>query len=258
MDKVDVFAERFNLQIIEDAAHCCGSKYFSLRDKKWYTKSKHSLTQCYSFYCNKCITTCGEGGMLATDSEEIANKVRSLSLHGLSSNAWDRFGKKGNIFYDITQPGYKYNLTDIASAMGCSQLTKADILKGKRTKAVHLYKQLLRNNPYVEFLEDEPETKQHSYHLFVIKYKRRDNRNPSRDQLLQSLKGNNIVPSVHWKPLHLHSFYEKQGFKAEDFPNATQAFDEIISLPLFPDITEEQIVYVVNTFNKLTHVKTQF
>ena len=97
-----------------------------------------------------------------------------------------------------------------------------------------------------------------SYHLFVIRYIRPNIQFPNRDQLLQALKGREIVPSVHWKPLHMHSFYQKQGFNNEDFPNATQAFEEIISLPLFSGITEEQIVYVVNTLNELLNVKTRF
>ena len=109
MDLVEDLAEEYNLDIIEDAAHCCGSGYFSKKYGRWLNKRPKSLTQCYSFYCNKCITTCGEGGIVATDSEEIAKEVRSLSLHGLSSNAWDRFGKIGNIFYDIACPGFKYN-----------------------------------------------------------------------------------------------------------------------------------------------------
>ena len=258
MDLVEDFADKYDLDIIEDAAHCCGSSYFSKKYKGWLNKNPKSLSQCYSFYCNKCITTCGEGGMVATDSEEFANKIRSLSLHGLSSNAWDRFGKKGNIFYDIACPGFKYNLTDVAAAMGIAQIEKADFLKEKRTQAVELYKKLLKDNPYIHLLDDEPKTYKHSYHLFVIRYIRPGMQFPSRDQLLQSLKGKDIVPSVHWKPLHMHSFYQKQGFKNEDFPNATQAFEEIISLPLFSGITEEQIVYVVNTLNELLNVKTRF
>ena len=258
MDLVENLAEEYNLDIIEDAAHCCGSSYFSKKYGKWLSKSPKSLTQCYSFYCNKCITTCGEGGMVVTDFEGLANKTRSLSLHGLSSNAWDRFGKKGNIFYDISNPGFKYNLTDVAAAMGCAQIEKAEFLKEKRTKAVELYRKLLQDNPYISLLDDEPNVYKHSYHLFVIKYARPDTSFPSRDKLLQMLKECDIVPSVHWKPLHMHSFYQKHGFKNEDFPNATQLFDKIISLPLFAEITEEQVVYVVNMLNKLLNVKTRF
>lgn len=251
MDLVDDFADEFDLEIIEDAAHCCGSKYFSKKNKQWLAKSPKSLTQCYSFYCNKCITTCGEGGMVVSDSSEISEKIRSLSLHGLSTSAWERFGKKGSIFYDIAQVGYKYNLTDVAAAMGCAQLDKENHLKTKRTEAVRLYKQLLKSNPYVTFLSDDEENFIHSYHLFVIRYKQQSPSSITRDQLLQSLKDNDIVTSVHWKPLHLHTFYKKQGLQDCDLPNATQLFSEIVSLPLFADITKDQIVYVVNTLNRL-------
>ena len=255
MDAVEDFAHCYHLEIIEDAAHCMNSQYFSKRWNQWLNKGKKSLTQCYSFYCNKCITTCGEGGMICTDSEEVAHTVKSLSLHGLSTDAWNRFSSKGNSFYDISQNGYKYNLTDVAASMGCSQLKKADLLKNKRAKAAGLYRKLLQEHPFIHLLDDEPGRFKSSHHLFVIRYEQPGTSYPSRDQLLQALKENEITPSVHWKPLHLHSFYQKQGFKTEDFPNATRAFNEIISLPLFPDITEEQIVYVVNTLNSLLHVE---
>ena len=258
MDSVEDLAAEFNLEIIEDAAHCCGSSYFSKKYNHWLNKNPRSLTQCYSFYCNKCITTCGEGGMVATDSELLASKIRCLSLHSLSNNPWERFKKNGNIFYDIVHTGYKYNLTDVAAAMGCAQLAKAELLKEKRTKAVHLYKKLLQDNPYIHFLDDNSNAFKHSYHLFVIRYVPPNNTFLSRNRLLQALKENKIVPSVHWKPLHMHSFYKNQGFKELDFPNATQLFNEIISLPLFADITEEQITYVAKTLNKLLNVKAQF
>jgi perosamine synthetase len=250
MDWVESLAEEFGLKIIEDAAHCCGSKYFSNRYNKWFTKCPTSLAQCYSFYCTKCITTGGEGGIIATDSDELANKVRILSLHGLSTNAWKRFDEKGETFYDVTQLGYKYNLTDIAAAMGCAQLIKADHFRERRTQAVATYKKALKEISYIDYLEDDPKYFVHSHHLFVIKLNT-EQAPLSRNQLLQELKANHIVPSVHWKPLHFHSFYQKQGYHVLDFPNATYAFDQIISLPLFPDITEEQIYYVANTLKKL-------
>lgn len=249
MDWVEAFAQKYSLQLIEDAAHCCNSAYYSKTHKKWLKKAPLSLTQCYSFYCNKCITTCGEGGMVATDDDNTAETIRKLSLHGLSSNAWSRFGKNGNVFYDISFPGFKYNLTDVAAAMGCSQLQKANLMNEKRKNAVKLYKSLLKENPYITFLNDDESNFIHSYHLFVIRI---SSKAPvTRDKILTSLKEQGIIPSVHWKPLHLHSFYQKQGFVAKDFPNANQAFNEIISLPLFPSITKEQIYYVSHTLNNI-------
>ena len=187
--------------------------------------------------------------MIATDDDAIAERVRCLSLHGLSTNAWARFGKKGSIFYDIACPGFKYNLTDIAASMGCSQLGKARNMNECRKNAVKLYKKLLKDVPFVSFLNDDADSFLHSYHLFVIRISK--GAPLSRDTILARLKEDNIVPSVHWKPLHLHSFYQNQGFKKEDFPNANQAFDEIISLPLFSSITEEQISYVVEALNNM-------
>jgi perosamine synthetase len=250
MDWVESLAEEFGLKIIEDAAHCCGSKYFSSRHNKWLTKCPTSLTQCYSFYCTKCITTGGEGGIVATDSDELADKIRILFLHGLSTNAWERFSEQGEIFYDVGTLGYKYNLTDMAAAMECVQLVKADHLRERRTQAVATYKEALKGISCIDYLQDESEYFVHAHHLFVIKLNTKQ-APLSRNQLLQQLKTYHIVPSVHWKPLHLHLFYQKQGFPMSDFPNATHVFDQIISLPLFPDITEEQIYYVANTLKKL-------
>lgn len=252
LDTLEAFAQEFNLTIIEDAAHCCGSQFFSKKNGQWIKKSGQSLTQCYSFYCNKCITTCGEGGMIATDSEECEKQLRCLSLHGLSSQAWERFGKKGSIFYDIIAPGYKYNLTDVAAAMGLNQLKKAERLRKARAEAVIYYKKCLENHPYIIFLEADADRFLHSYHLCVVRLS--PSAPVSRDALLQKLKESDIVPSVHWKPLHLHSFYQHQGFSTQDFPNATQAFGEILSLPLFPAISKDQIEYVVSVINKILGV----
>ena len=172
---------------------------------------------------------------------------------------WRLIRKKLPIeFADIAETGYKYNLTDVAAAMGCAQVEKAENLKLRRTKLVKLYKDLLKLNPHFSFLEDEEERFVHSYHLLVVKYNRTNKNFPSRDELLQTLKEKNIVPSVHWKPLHMHTFYQNQGFNNDAFPNATKVFDQIISLPLFADMREEQIYYVVNTLNALTNVKTTF
>ena len=255
MDLVEDLAEAYDLDVIEDAAHCCGSSYFSRKSGKSFRKSPKSLAQCYSFYCNKCITTCGEGGMIATDVEEIAKKVCVLSLHGLSESAFKRFSATGNVFYDIECLGFKYNLTDVAAAMGCAQVKKADFLKSKRSEAVSLYRELLKDNPYIRLLNDGLDSGEHSHHIFVVRYiSSCDASLLSRTQLLQMLRHKGIVCSVHWKPLHMYSFYKKQGFREEDFPNATRAFGEILSLPLFPEIEQEQILYVVKSLNELLNV----
>ena len=142
--------------------------------------------------------------------------------------------------------------------MGCAQLEKAENLKLRRTKLVKLYKDLLKQNPHFSFLKDEEGSFIHSYHLLVVKYNRTNKNFLSRDELLQALKDKNIVPSVHWKPLHMHTFYQKQGFTNESFPNATKVFEQIISLPLFASMTENQVHYVVDTLNTLTNAKKSF
>ena len=133
--------------MIEDAAHCCGSQYFSKKRNKWVVSGEKTLAQCFSFYCNKCITTAGEGGMVVTNSEELADKVRMLYLHGLSSTAWSRFKKGGKTLYDIITPGYKYNLTDVAAAMGIEQLKRNNFLRIKRQQMVEYYQKKLQKIP---------------------------------------------------------------------------------------------------------------
>jgi perosamine synthetase len=249
MDWVDDLSGKFGLTVIEDAAHCCGSQFFSEKRRQFCFRGESSLTQCYSFYCNKCITSGGEGGMVVTQFREVTEKLRLLSLHGLSSTAWERFSDAGSVFYDILSPGYKYNLTDLGAAVGVAQLQRNDVLWDKRVKAVARYKEALKTIPEMRFLEDEAEKFRHSYHLFVVKVDTQ-NLSGTRNDIVAHLKEKGITPSVHWKPLHLHSFYRNQGFKDEDYPVATKLFDQIISLPLYSDISVEEIDYVVEILSK--------
>ncbi|MDR1665805.1 MAG: DegT/DnrJ/EryC1/StrS family aminotransferase, partial [Puniceicoccales bacterium] len=233
MDWVDNLSKEFCLKVIEDAAHCCGSKYFSKKHNQWKSMGESTISQCYSFYCTKCITTAGEGGMVITNSEELAHQVRILSLHGLSSNAWKRFLPDSEIFYDIICPGYKYNLTDIGAAMGIEQLRRNGELRQQKESITKIYRNHLKNIPFVYPLEEEADHYYHSHHLFVVKIDV-DSLTVTRNDIIHHLNQKGITCSVHWKPLHMYSFYRNQGFKNEDYPVATKMFDQIISLPLYP------------------------
>ncbi len=249
MDWVDELSQNHNLFVVEDAAHCCGSQYFSKKRNQWCYQGERSIAQCYSFYSNKCITTCGEGGMLLTNSQETAEKIRSLSLHGLSSSAWSRFQKTGSPHYDIQAAGFKYNLTDVAAAMGIEQLKRNTYLRTARKTVDQMYRLKLKEVEEIRFLENEDSLFVHSHHLCVIRLNTRKLKH-TRDEIVTKLKAVDITTSIHWKPLHLHSFYTKQGFLKEDLPRSTAIFEEILSLPLYAQLSEEELEYVCDNLKQ--------
>ena len=228
MDKINEIAKKHNLLVIEDCAHAAGSTY---NNGKKVGNSENLC--CFSFYATKNITT-GEGGMITTNNPIYTSKLKELGFHGISKDAWNRYDKKGNWEYDVIAAGYKFNTTDLNSSLGFIQLKKLDAMNNKRKELVKLYNKLLpKNIKKIPFFENS------SHHLFVILVEK-------RNELIEYLKENNIVTSVHFKPLHLTSFYKnKYSLKPEDFPNATNYFKQCLSLPLHPRMTEEDVIYVV-------------
>ena len=296
---VHSLARRFNLKVIEDAAHCCPSYYrvhgttgrqdHGLRDhgprtmegdggrrtedggrqgkaeklktemlkgptlnsqlstlnyaaNGWKPVGASADITCFSFYANKCITT-GEGGMACTQRDDYAERMRIMSLHGISKDAWKRFTAEGSWYYEIVAPGFKYNLTDIAAAIGIHQLRRADELHRKRAQWAGLYSRLLADVEEVILPTQQPD-RIHSWHLYAIRLRLHRLR-INRAEVIDALKQAGITTSVHWMPLHLHPYYrEKYGYKAEDFPVAARLYPEIITLPLYPDMTEAEVTYV--------------
>jgi dTDP-4-amino-4,6-dideoxygalactose transaminase len=208
----------------------------------WLPVGASADITCFSFYANKCITT-GEGGMACTDSEEYADRMRIMSLHGISKDAWKRFTAEGSWYYEIVAPGYKYNMTDIAAAIGIHQLRRADELHQKRRKIAALYTRLLEEVEEL-ILPRELPNRIHSWHLYAIRL-RLDRLKIDRAQIIEQMKERGIGTSVHWMPLHMHPYYrEKYGYKPEDFPVAARLYPELITLPLYPDMTEVEVAYV--------------
>jgi perosamine synthetase len=199
---------------------------------------------CFSFYANKTITT-GEGGMAVTDDAGLADRIRLMSLHGLSHDAWGRYTGDGSWDYRIVAPGYKYNLTDIAAAIGIHQLAKAESMRSEREAIALRY-----IAAFADFGElDTPQVvmdRIHSWHLFPVRL-RLDRLTISRNDFIQELKANGIGCSVHWRPLHLHPYYQETiGWRQETFPISTAVWKTLVSLPIFPGMSESQIDRVVS------------
>jgi perosamine synthetase len=247
MAGVLALAQEFGLRVIEDAAHCCPAAYRAGPESRWVKVGEESDICCYSFYANKCITT-GEGGMACTNDADLAARMRVMALHGISSDAWKRFTASGSWYYEIVAPGFKYNLTDIASAIGLHQLRKADDFRRQRTEVAALYRHLLGANHALVLPVEHPD-RQHSWHLFEIRL-RLDLLTIDRAAVIEHLKEAGIGVSVHWIPLHLHPYYrETYGFRPEDYPVASLLSREIISLPIFPGMTPEETGHAAATLS---------
>jgi perosamine synthetase len=244
VDEVKQFAEEFGLWIVEDAAHAFPSAWRKNATSKWQLCGENTAAvTCYSFYANKTITT-GEGGMAVTNNEIIAERIRLMSLHGLSRDAWKRFTEDGDWDYRIITPGYKYNLTDIAAAIGIHQLARADELRLRREQIAEFYLQEFAELKEIG-LPPTDKDRIHSWHLFPIRLNLED-LSIDRNEFIEKLKRSGIECSVHWRPLHMHPLYGKRfGWREKYLPNATKMWPQLVSLPIFPSMTASEIDQVV-------------
>lgn len=247
---INEFARKHDLWVVEDAAHAFPSAWRSNSTSRWqYCGDNTAAVTCYSFYANKTITT-GEGGMAVTNDKELADRIRLMSLHGLSRDAWDRFAEGGDWDYQIVQPGYKYNLTDIAAAIGCHQLRRANEMREQREAVAEFYLEAFADLDEIS-VPPTNENRIHSWHLFPIRLKL-DNLSINRNQFVDELKRHRVGCSVHWRPLHMHPLYrDRLGWTEADLPAATKLWGEIISLPVFSSMTFEEMVHVVETVKEL-------
>jgi perosamine synthetase len=243
MDRILELARRYNLKVIEDAAHALPAAYHG---KKVGTIG--DIT-CFSFYATKTITT-GEGGMATTENSEWAERMRMMSLHGISHDAWKRYTKEGSWYYEILYPGFKYNLTDIAAAIGIEQLKKCNEFWEARQRIAMNYAKAFADLQEIELATSRNDV-QHAWHLFVIQLNLERLR-VSRNQFVEALREKEIGTSVHFIPLHLHPYYrDKFGYKPGNFPNASAAFERIISLPIYPKMTEGNVRDVIVAVRRL-------
>jgi len=245
MAGVKSLAADFDLKVIEDAAHCCPASYLDEQSGDWLKVGAESNVACYSFYANKCITT-GEGGMACTDDDKLADRMRIMALHGISKDAWNRFTAQGSWYYEIIAPGYKYNLTDIASSIGIHQLRKANYFREQRERVANVYSKLLSKSDCLT-LPCCHINRIHSWHLYVIRLNLESLR-IDRAAVMDELKVAGVGASVHWIPLHMHPYYrEKFGYQPDDLPVAARISMQNISLPIYPSMTDAEIEYVVDT-----------
>lgn len=250
MEEIKKFAKKHNLWIVEDSAHSFPAAWRKDENSKWrWCGEGDSDVCCFSFYANKTITT-GEGGMATTHKKELAERMRIMSLHGISKDAWKRFSSSGSWYYEIVAPGFKYNLTDIASSIGLHQLRKAEEFRIQREKVAKRYFEGLKNVDEI-ILPPDDKNRINSWHLFYIRLNL-DRLKIDRAQFVEELKGKGIVTSVHWMPLHLHPYYKiKYNYKEEDFPLASKVWLQLISLPIFPDMKEREIDYVIRNVKRI-------
>jgi perosamine synthetase len=243
MDQILSIANAYNLRVIEDAAHALPARY------KGKMVGSIGESTCFSFYATKNITT-GEGGMLTTDNPEMAARARMMSLHGLSRDAWNRHSTEGSWYYEILSPGFKYNLTDIAAALGLAQLKKCDRFWKTRERYAALYREGFRDVPEIVCPEASPNV-QHAWHLYVIQLEL-DRLRVSRNEVIHRLQQAGVGCSVHFIPLHLHPYYsETFGYRPNDLPVASRVFQRAISLPLYSKMTETDVSCVIQTVRNL-------
>lgn len=250
LNALSCFASRHGLWMVEDAAHAIPAAYRDGPNSPWKRCGENSsAVTCFSFYANKTMTT-GEGGMAVTSSRRLADRMRQMSLHGLSSNAWGRYGRSGAWDYRILEPGYKYNMTDIAAALGLCQLDRAEDMRRKREALAEVYFRALRD---LEQLELPPVSADriHAWHLFPVRLCL-ERLAIDRDAFLEELRHREVGCSVHWRPLHLHPYYRKTfGWRPEHLPVATLVWRRLISLPLFSDMGDQEQEYVVDVVREL-------
>ncbi|MEM8929601.1 MAG: DegT/DnrJ/EryC1/StrS family aminotransferase [Acidobacteriota bacterium] len=244
IDALHAFAERHRLWLVEDAAHAFPAAWRRDPDAPWQRCGESTArVSCFSFYANKTITT-GEGGMAVSDDPELLAEMRSLALHGLSHDAWGRYTAKGSWDYRILAPGYKYNLTDVAAALGLHQLARAEAMRRDRERIARAFLDRLGPIDAIEMPPNPPD-RVHSWHLFQIKL-RLDRLTIDRDTFLDRMRERGVGFSVHWRPLHLHPYWsEAFGWRPEHLPAATEVWQRTISLPIFPDMRDDEIDAVV-------------
>ncbi len=250
IDAVQSFSNAHRLWAIEDAAHAFPAAWRRVPEEPWQRCGEETTTvSCFSFYANKTITT-GEGGMAVTHDADLAERMRLMSLHGLSRDAWERYSGGGSWDYRIIAPGYKYNLTDIAAGIGIHQLARAEEMRLEREDIAHRYLVALGDVEEVE-LPAEDVNRIHAWHLFPIRL-RLERLLINRNEFIEKLKEAGVGCSVHWRPLHLHPYYQETfGWRPEDLPVATALWERLISLPLFPGMRDDELEHVTRTVRSL-------
>ena len=235
-------ANKYGVFILEDAAHA--TEAISTNGKVGNT----NFAAAFSFYANKNITTGGEGGALATNDSKLAGKVKKLSLHGITKDGWERFKSHGKWEYDIDRLGYKYNLTDLAAAFGNWQINQLGVWRNRR---IEIIKKYLIGLDSIEGLILPNFNKGHALHLFVLQLETK-RWSISRNEFIKKMNLAGIGLAVHYKPIHLFSFYNKKyGLNKSLFPRANSLFNSVVSLPLYPNLNDDEVDYIISCIKQL-------
>jgi dTDP-4-amino-4,6-dideoxygalactose transaminase len=243
LEEIQALAAENRLRVIEDAAHALPSEY---RGKRIGSLSE--LTA-FSFYATKTLTT-GEGGMITTDNDDLAARMRMMRLHGIAGDAWKRYGKNGSWYYEVIEAGFKYNPTDLQAALGLVQLAKCDSSAAARRSIADRYTAAFGRLPQLQTPEIRPD-RNSSWHLYVLRLHLEQLR-INRNIFINELKERGIGTSVHFIPLHLHPFYQNQfGYRPGDFPVADGEFERCISLPIYPRMNEETVQHVIEAVTEI-------
>ena len=231
-------------RFIEDAAHAFPA------DVRGVPAGRLGDAAALSFYATKTMTTGGEGGMLLTDDDALAHRARIMRLHGISADAWNRYDAGGRWDYEVVEAGFKYNLTDLAAAIGLVQLERLDELRDARAAIAASYDTLFGGSPLIE----PPHRRAgdgHAWHLYVVRLSL-DALTTTRAEVIEAIGAASIGASVHFIPLHLHPYYQRRyGYKPGDFPVAESLFDRSISLPIWPGMTDAQVLRVASTLMEI-------
>jgi dTDP-4-amino-4,6-dideoxygalactose transaminase len=243
MNAIWKLARKHGLFVIEDAAHAAGARYEgrAIGSSPTEGAAEASDAVAFSFYATNNMTT-GEGGMITTPRESLAARMRMLSLHGMNRDAWSRYSRRGNWYYEVVDTGFKYNLTDIQSALGIPQLRKLDSFIETRARYAQIYNLALGGMQELELPPDGPRFR-HAWHLYVLRL----NLNLlkiDRHEFVEQLRRKGVGASVHFLPVPLHPFFAKLPLADRPCRRALNLYPRIVSLPLYPAMTEEQVRYV--------------
>jgi perosamine synthetase len=237
MEEIYGIAERYNLTVINDAAHAISTEF------KGRKVGSLEHLNCFSFYATKNITT-GEGGMVTLNDDELAERIRLMRLHGIDRYTWARIHGERRWYYEVVEQGFKCNMSDIQAAMGICQLRKIDEIQKRREDIASRYNEVFSDVETIR-IPPIPQDGRHSWHLYIIQLKL-EMLTIDRDEFIRHMAERGIECSVHFIPLHLHPFYRKRyGYRPGDFPNAERAYDRVVTLPLFPGMDDEEVELVI-------------
>jgi dTDP-4-amino-4,6-dideoxygalactose transaminase len=249
IEEIGALAARHGIPVIEDAAHAVGARYHGRMI------GTHSLATAFSFYATKNMTT-GEGGMITTNDTGFAERVRLLALHGMNRDAWKRYGETGSWYYEVTEAGYKYNMTDIQASLGIHQLRRVDAFNDRRRQIAARYREAFSDCPELRLPEALP-GRTHSYHLYPIEL-RDEATSLKRATFIAALKKARIGTSVHFVPVHRHQYYSQRfGYTPAMFPMAERRYHGLVSLPLYPAMSDEDVQDVVNAVRETLEAARQ-